>query len=332
MADLTTKYLGLELKNPIIVGSCGLTSSIKDIVQLEQAGAAAVVLKSIFEEEILREADREMDQASKSKLIYSNLSETFDYIDLHAKEKRLADYLELIRSCKSKTLIPIIASINCVSDSHWIEFASKIQNAGADALELNISLNPLDESQQDKEQVFLNIIKKVLKIVDIPVSIKVSERFSNLPHSLLEFSESGISGLVLFNRVYNPDIDIDNFSLVQSQIHSSNTEYLRPLRWIALMSDKIKCSLAASSGIHDANTVIKMILAGADAVQIVSAIYLNGKDYLIRVLDDMEKWMTQKGIFSVEQFKGKASFSAASNPAVYERIQFMKYFGMIGDK
>jgi dihydroorotate dehydrogenase (fumarate) len=332
MADLTTKYLGLDLKNPIIVGSCSLTSNIEDIVRLEQAGAAAVVLKSIFEEEILREADSDIDRASKSKLIYSHLSETFDYIDLHAKEKRLTDYLKLIRECKSKTLIPIIASINCVSDSQWIEFASKIQAAGADALELNISMSPLDESQQDKEKAFLMIIKKVLKTVDIPISIKVSERFSNLPHTLLEFSESGISGLVLFNQFYNPDIDIDHFSLVQGRMHSSDTDYLRPLRWIALMSDRIKCSLAASSGIHDANTIIKMILAGADAVQIVSALYMNGNDYLNHLLNDLDKWMNLKGIFSVDQFKGKASYTRTTDPAVYERIQFMKYYGRIGDK
>ena len=315
MADLHTNYLGLELKNPIIVGSCGLTSKLEDIVKFEQAGAAAIVLKSIFEEEILNEAAQEAADAKSSKLIYSQASETLDYIDIHTKEKRLSSYLKLIKDAKKETLIPIIASINCVSDTEWIDYAAKIEEAGADAIELNISLNPMDAKAQDKEKTFLRIIQKVLQTVSIPVSVKLSDRFSNLSHTLTEIASSGIAGLVLFNRFFYPDIDIYNFSLKSGRMHSCESEYLKPLRWIALMSDQIDCSLAASTGIHDGNTAIKQILAGADAVQIVSAFYLHGKDYITQILADIEKWMVDKGIFSIDQFKGFASYKNTSDPA-----------------
>jgi dihydroorotate dehydrogenase (fumarate) len=330
MIDLTTKYLGLELKNPIIVGSCSLTSTLEDIIQLEQNGAAAVVLKSLFEEEILNEAATDLKEAVKSNLIYSQLSETLDYIDLHTKEKRLSAYLKLISDAKKKTLIPVIASINCITDSEWIDFASKIQDAGADGLELNIFLNPMDLVSKDYEKTTQRIIKKVLKAVSIPVSIKLSDCFTNLSNIILELSESGIAGMVLFNRFYTPDIDIYSLNIVSGKIHSCENEYTKPLRWIALLSDKIKCSIAASTGIHDGSAAVKQILAGADAVQIVSTIYLNGKKQINQILSEMEKWMFDKGIFSLRQFQGQASYKNASNPAVFERMQFMKYYGRIG--
>jgi dihydroorotate dehydrogenase (fumarate) len=330
MTDLTTKYMGLELKNPIIAGSCSLTSNIEDIIQLEQSGAAAIVLKSIFEEEILNEAAINLKEAEKSKLIYSQLSETLDYIDVHTKEKRLSDYLKLIAEAKKKTLIPIIASINCITDSEWIDFATKIQDAGADGLELNIFLNPIDMVNRDYEKTLQKIVKKVLKTVSIPVAVKLSDCFTNLSGIILELSESGIAGLVLFNRFYTPDIDIYNLNIVSGKMHSCENEYVKPLRWIALLSDKIKCSIAASTGIHDGTTVVKQILAGADAVQVVSTLYLNGKKNINVMLTEMEKWMLDKGYFAVKQFKGLASYRNATNPAVYERVQFMKYYGRIG--
>ena len=226
--------------------------------------------------------------------------------------------------------MPVFASINCISDGKWVEFTKTIQNAGADALELNISMNPLDISNQEKEKTILRIIKKITKTVSIPVVIKISDRYSNLSHTIPLLSSSGISGITLFNRFYYPDIDIYNLSLVQGRMHSVDTDYMRPLRWIALLSEKIECSIIASSGIHDANTAIKMLLAGADAVQIVTTLYLNGKDYIIQMLHDLDKWMTEKGLFSIDQFRGKASYKKAIDPKMYERTQFMKYYGRIG--
>jgi dihydroorotate dehydrogenase (fumarate) len=330
MTDLTTKYLGLELKNPIIAGSCSLTSTIEEIIELEKSGVAAIVLKSLYEEEILNEAVGNLKDAKESNLIYTELSETLDYIDVHTKGKRLSNYLLLIKEAKKKTLIPIIASINCVTDSEWISFAKKIQDAGADGLELNIFFNPVDPVKKDLTQTSQKIIKKILETVTIPVAVKLSDCFTNLSDTILTLSASGISGMVLFNRFYTPDIDIYNLSAIPGRMHSCENEYTKSLRWIALLSDKMKCSVAASTGVHDGNTMIKQLLAGADVVQVVSTIYLNGKKQVNQMLIDMEKWMLEKGYFSVKQFKGLASYKHVSNPAIYERIQFMKYYGRIG--
>ncbi|MBA7516213.1 Dihydroorotate dehydrogenase [subsurface metagenome] len=205
----------------------------------------------------------------------------------------------------------------------------KIQDAGADALELNIFLNPMDIIKQDYEKIAIKIIKKVLKAVSIPISIKLSDCYTNLSRTIIEISNTGIAGLVLFNKFYSPDIDIYNLNIVSGRMHSCENEYVKPLRWIALLAENVKCSLAASTGIHNGNTVVKQILAGADAVQVVSALYLNGKNHIAQMLGEIEKWMFEKGIFSVEQFKGKAGYRNNTNPAVYERIQFMKHYGRI---
>lgn len=329
MADLSTNYLGLNLKNPIIVGSCGLTSNIEDIKKLEKNGAAAVVLKSIFEEEILHDINQEMQESINNEIIYTDLSETLDYVDLHIKEKKLDDYLSLISKCKKETLIPIIASINCITDSEWTEFAAKIQNAGADAIELNIYLNPTNLSKKEFEKITHNIINKVLKAVNIPVCVKLGNCYTNLGQEIIELSKTGISGLVLFNRFFSVDIDIHNLTTISNNVFSSPNEYQKALRWIGLLSDKVSCSLAASTGIYYSSTIIKQILAGADAVQIVSALYLNGADYISQLLFEMEQWMNKKGFYSIKHYKGKLSYNYTGNPSVYERLQFMKHYGKI---
>ncbi|MFH0999417.1 MAG: dihydroorotate dehydrogenase-like protein [Bacteroidota bacterium] len=329
MMDLSSNYLGLKLKNPIIVGSCGLTSNLNEIKKIEKFGAAAVVLKSIFEEEILKDAENQLQEAKDNAFIYDKYSETLDYIDLHLKEERLNDYIKLIKSAKKEVLIPIIASVNCVSASEWVSFAKRIEAAGADALELNISLNPTDLESKDFEKTILLIIKKVLAQVKIPVSVKINNTFTHLAQFVIDLSNTGISGLVLFNRAYTPDIDINTFEAVQGRSFSTPNAYIHSMRWIALLSDKVNCSLAASTGIHMHEAIIKQILAGADAVQIVSALYDNGIEYINELLKGLEKWMAEKGFNSLEQFKGKASSKNVGNPAVFERIQFMKYYSGI---
>lgn len=331
MADLSTDYLGITLRNPFIVGSCSLTSRLEDIIQLDQAGAGAIVLKSLFEEEILNGMGLDSTESKKKAARESFLLESMNYINLHGGKNSLREYLQLIRAVKNKISVPVIASINCISDGPWIDFIPKIQASGADAIELNISMNPLDSTNLEKERTILHIIKRVVKTVTLPVSIKISDRYSNLYQTIPQFASSGIAGIVLFNRFYYPDVDIYNMSLVQGRMHSGDSEYMKPLRWIVLLSEKIECSIAASSGIHDANTAIKMLLAGADAVQVVSALYLNGKDYLIQLLNELENWMTDMGIFSIKQIRGKASYKKSSDPKIYERIQFMKYYGRVGN-
>lgn len=327
--DLTTNYLGLNLKNPIVVGSCSLTSSVNEIKKLEKYGAGAVVLKSIFEEEILMDAENQLREAKENSFIYDRYSETLDYIDLHIKEERLTDYIQLIKNAKKEVLIPVIASVNCVSSAEWTSFAKRIEEAGADALELNISLNPTDMEIRDFELTIKEIIQKVLAQVNIPVAVKINNSFTHMARTILDLSETGIAGLVLFNRAYTPDIDIDTFEAVQGRSFSSENAYMEPLRWVALLSDKINCSLAASTGIYTSDAVIKQILAGADVVQVVSALYEHGIEHINVLLTGIEKWMEEKGFSSLEQFKGRASSKNAGNPAVFERIQFMKHFAGI---
>lgn len=327
--DLTSKYLGLNLKNPLVVGSSSLTTSVAEIKKLEKLGAGAVVLKSIFEEEILNDAQNQLNEAKENSFIYDSYSETLDYLDLHVKEERLNAYIQLIKNAKKEVLIPVIASINCVSNAEWTSFAKKIEQAGADALELNISLNPTDLVIRDFEQTLKAIIQKVLSEVKIPVAVKINNGFTHLARTILDLSESGIAGLVLFNRAYTPDIDIQSMEAVQGRSFSTSDAYIESMRWIALLSDQTKCSLAASTGIHSSETIIKQILAGADAVQVVSALYQNGPEFLVELLIGVEKWMEEKGFSSLEQFKGKASHKKVGNPAVFERIQFMKHFAGI---
>jgi len=329
MKDLTTSYLGLELKNPIIAGSCGLTGTLEGIVSMEQHGAGAVVIKSIFEEEILLEVNERMREAKKNPMIYSGLSETLDYIDLHIREDKLGNFLQLIQDAKKAVSIPVIASINCISDEDWTYFTRRMEEAGADALELNIFQNPADFKNLEFERAYFRIIEKVLKTVKIPVAVKISKYFTRLGLSVKALSETGVSGLVMFNRFYSPDIDIDKMELAAPQMYSSADEMHETLRWIAIMSERVTCNLAASTGIHTGEDVIKMLLAGATAIQLVSTLYKNGPEQINRILTELDNWMSKQGFNTVEQFRGKISRKYGADPAAFERMQFMKHFSEI---
>lgn len=327
--DLSTEYMGLKLKNPLIAASSGLTGTLDGIKTLEKSGVAAVVLKSIFEEEILLEANHQLREAKKDPMIYSGLSETLDYIDLHIREDNLGKYLELIRKAKNEVSIPIIGSINCTSQEDWMYFTKKIEEAGADALELNLFLSPADSENKEFEKAYFKIIEKVLAQVSIPVAIKISKYFTRLSLSVKALSETGVSGIVMFNRFYTPDIDIDKLTLASGKMFTSTEEQLETLRWIAIMSSKVDCDLAASTGIHSGVDMIKMLLAGATVTQVASTLYINGPDQASRILSKLEKWMDEKGFDTVKQFRGKVSQSYEGNPAAFERMQFMKYFSEI---
>jgi dihydroorotate dehydrogenase (fumarate) len=329
MKDLSTEYMGLKLKNPIIAASSGLTGTLDGIQSMERNGAGAVVIKSIFEEEILQEAKQQVEEAEQDPMIYSELSETLDYIDLHIRENNLGKFLDLIRDAKKTVSIPIIASINCVSGEDWIHFTKKMEDAGADALELNIFLNPADFKNKEFEKAYFKIITKVLATIKIPVAIKVSKYFTRLGLSVKALSETGISGIVMFNRFYTPDIDIDTMSLKSGQMFSTQEEHYETLRWMAIMSGKVSCDLAASTGIHTGEHAIKMILAGATVTQVASTLYKNGPEQISRILTKMEKWMSDKGFDSLDQFRGKVTREYQDDPAVFERMQFMKQFSEI---
>lgn len=327
--DLSTEYMGLKLKNPIVAASSGLSSTLDGIKVLENSGAAAIVLKSIFEEEIVLEANQQLKEAEKDPVIYSAMSETLDYIDVHIREDNLGKYLELIRQAKKEVNVPVIGSINCISQEDWVYFTKKIEEAGADGLELNLFLNPADFQNKEFEKAYFKIIEKVLGAVKIPVVIKISKYFTRLGLSIKALSESGISGIVMFNRFYISDIDIDTLSLTKGKLFTTSEDMSETLRWIAIMSNRVECDLAASTGIHKGEEVIKMLLAGAKVTQVASTLYKNGPDQIQRMLKKLESWMTEKGFDSLDQFRGKVADEYKGDPAAFERMQFMKHFSEI---
>ncbi|MBN2662110.1 MAG: dihydroorotate dehydrogenase-like protein [Bacteroidales bacterium] len=322
--DITTKFAGLELKSPIIVGSSGLTGSTKYFKEMEENGAGAIVLKSIFEEEIVFEYDSVVKDAQK----FGYDDENLDYFDLKIKQDNVNKYVKLIKDAKAAVNIPIIASINCVSSYEWTYFTKKIEEAGADALELNIFLMPSDvkKSAQEIEDTYFKIIEEVKKAVKIPIIIKMSSFFTNLAKMIQRVSGSGIAGLVLFNRYYNPDIDIKTKSITVSNVFSVPSDISLPLRWAAISSGKLGCSLAASTGVHCGESLIKMILAGVDAVQVVSTLYKNGMSQIKKMNDELVKYLNDNEYESIKQIKGLASQIKVDNPAMFERVQFMRYF------
>ena len=322
--NLSTKYLGLDLKSPVIVGSSGLTDSVKKIVELEKNGAAAVVLKSIFEEEITMEFERVLAEEAPSR--YKD--DYLDYFDYKIKEQNIKKYIKLISDAKEKVKIPVIASINCTTSHEWSYFASKIEEAGADALELNIFVLPstVDKNLDDIDHIYLEIINNVKNVIKIPLAIKISYYFSNLGRAIKVLSKTGVDGIVLFNRFFSPDIDLDKMEIISTNVLSTPQELPVSLRWIGIMANRVNCDLAASTGVHDGKAVIKQLLAGATAVQMVSAIYQNGPEYLKKVVKDIEDWMKAKGYESIDEFRGKLSQEKYVEPTLYERVQFMKYF------
>jgi dihydroorotate dehydrogenase (fumarate) len=327
MADLSTSYMGLKLRNPIIAGSSGLTNSLENIQKIYDHGAGAVVLKSLFEEQINFAINKTFNQSENN---YS-YPEALDYISHYTRENDLEKYLKLIREAKSKVDIPIIASINCVSSSEWISFAKKIQDAGADALELNIFILPSDPRRKadQHEQVYFDILQAVMKQVKIPVAAKISYYFSGLTNMALQLSWTGIAGLVLFNRFFSPDIDIDKFEVTSGNVFSTPGEMSLTLRWVAMLSDKVHCDIAASTGIHDGHAVIKQLLAGAKAVQVASILYQKGFEQIGLMSQEMEVWMEKHQFAHTSDFIGILSYKEAKNPAAYERVQFMKHFAGI---
>ncbi|NOY50688.1 MAG: dihydroorotate dehydrogenase-like protein [Chlorobi bacterium] len=327
MVNLETTYMGIKLKNPIIVGSSGLTNSVENIMEIEKNGAAAVVLKSLFEEQISHSASSTLMQNEFGNYY----PEAEDYVRHYTREADVERYLELVSKAKSSVGIPVLASVNCVSDSEWIEFAKKIETAGADGLELNVFVLPSDlrKKGSENESVYFDIVKSIKKTVKMPVALKISYYFSALASMINSLSWSGIDGLVMFNRFYSPDFDIESMEVKPSYIFSNPSDLSLSLRWVAMLSDHIKCDIAASTGVHDGRALIKQLLAGAKAVQIASVLYKKGFKEIGSMLETLENWMERKNFTKIEQFNGKLSLKNSENPAAYERVQFMKHFSGI---
>ncbi len=321
MSQLETTYLGLKLKNPVIVGSSGLTSSIDKIKKIEEKGAGAIVLKSIFEEQIKFEAGKLANG--------SDSPEAWDYVNYYVKNNTVQQYLDLIKKAKQEVKIPVIASINCISSEEWTGFAKSIEEAGADAIEINVFVLPNDRnaSAEKYENIYFELAKKLKSTLNIPFAFKLGSHFTNLVGFIQKLN---VPGVVLFNRFYAPDIDIDNMKFTTSEVFSSPADIRNSLRWVGIISSKIfDLDIAASTGVHDGKAVVKQLLAGANAVQVCSTLYKNGIDHLENIINEIEEWMTKHGYNNINEFRGIMSYAKIDDPLVYERSQFMKYFSSV---
>jgi len=324
MPDLSTTYMGLRLKNPLVAGSSGLTGTRAGLLELQDGGVAAVVLKSIFEEEIAAEYDDALSEAARKGMSL----ESYDYYDYEVRGAHVSQYVDFIREAKAAVSIPVIASVNCTYSHEWASFAKHIEAAGADGLELNMFFLPSDitRSSDEREKDYLQIVERVLKQVRIPVALKISSSFSTLAQMIGRLSKTGIAALVLFNRFYSIDFDIEKIAVTGSGSFSSPAELSGPLRWVALMSRRVGCDLAGSTGVHDGAGLIKMLLAGAKAVQAASAFYKNGAARAGVMLNELSGWMDRHGFKAIADFRGNLSQAESVNPGVYERVQYMKHY------
>ncbi len=322
--DLKTTYMGLTLKNPLVPSASPLSKDISTLKKLEDAGASAVVMYSLFEEQISFEAEELNHFLTRGT---ESFAEALDYFP-EPEEFNLGpeEYLDHIRKAKEATDIPIIGSLNGVSTGGWIEYAQKIQEAGADALELNVYLIPTNPQQngQEIESIYRDILRAVKRNVDIPVAMKLSPYFSSIAHMLSQLDEDGADALVLFNRFYQPDLDLEKLEVNPQVVLSSSSDILLSLRWIAIMHDRVKSSLAGTTGVHTATDVAKLVMAGADVAQMCAVLLKKGPNYLSTLLSDLETWMEQNEYESISTMKGSMSQKSVAEPAAFERANYMK--------
>jgi dihydroorotate dehydrogenase (fumarate) len=326
MSKIDTKYLGIDLASPVIVASCGLTKSIDKIKEFESNGAGAVVLKSLFEEEIRNEVSNLVKYSGQFPY-----PETEDYIREYVSDKSTQEYLELIKKAKSNVNIPVIASINCITNQEWTSYAKEIELAGADALELNIFILPTSKNQtaEDIENMYVKIVTSVAKQVKIPIAVKITQHLTNPIHTAFSLELSGAKGIVMFNRMYKPNIDINNLRTTAGDIFSSPAELQEVIRWIALTYGEIQADICATTGIQNGESALKAMLSGAKAVAISSILYKKGAQVIKDINETIDTWMKDKNFQNTKDFIGKLSYKNIDNPAAFERVQFMKFFSGI---
>ena len=319
--DLSTQYLGLELRNPLVVGASPLVTGPEDARALEEAGAAALVLHSLFEEEILAEVGAHL--AAEAHM--DSFAEALSYLP-GSGHPGPGPYLDLVARVKSAVGIPVIGSLNGFTPGGWTSHARRIQEAGADALELNVHFVASDPTVNGHEVVMQTVetVREVCSAVTIPVAVKLSPCFSSFPHMATRIREVGASGLVVFNRFYQPDLDIEELEVVPKLRLSTSEELPERLRLISLLHGRVELSLAATGGVHTAVDVIKAVMAGADVTQMVSALLLHGPEHLARTLSALEFWMEDHGYESLEQMKGCLSLAKAPNPQAIVRANYMQ--------
>ena len=322
--DLRTTYLGLKLKNPLVASAGPLTGNLETLRQLDESGIAAVVLPSLFEEQI------EHDELQINRL-YEFQTESFaeslsyfpEMADYGTGSK---EYLELIDQAKRCVSVPVIASLNGQSRGGWTRYARMIQDAGADALELNVYFVPTDCGMDgsEVERRYIDLVAEVKQSVKLPLAVKIGSQFSSIPSMAFRLMTAGADGLVLFNRYLEPDLDLESLQIVPDLVLSQRHEVRLPLRWIAILRDQLQCSLAASSGIHDAANVIRVLLVGADVAMMTTGLLKHRPAYVTPLLNELTNWLAENEYESVEQLKGSMSRANCPNPSMLERANYMK--------
>ncbi len=325
--NTNTKYLGIELKSPIIVGSCGLTADVDKMVEMEKAGAGAVVIKSVFEEQIVYDIKRNTHIVAPT----DNYGDSYEYLAAHVADDSLTRHFNMIREAKRRLTIPVIGSINCFSYENWLTYAIKFQEAGCDALELNMAILPYETttSAEDVERTFTQIINTLRKSITLPISIKVGTYFTDMAKQLQQISWMGIQGVTMFNKSVQVDIDVEEETMRNASYLSAPEDLYNTLRWTALMSKHMRCDLSASTGVYSADDVVKLLLAGATTVQVVSCLYKDGVAKLGELTKGLEAWMEKKGYDSIDKFRGKLAVRPNEKASVAMRTQFMRYFAEI---
>jgi len=322
--DLQTNYLGLELKNPIVPSASPLSKNIDTAKQLEDAGASALVMYSLFEEEMIEEAVN-LDFLIEGQSL--GTAEASSYLPVADCYKNCLDlYLEQLGNLKKSLEIPVIASLNGVTNGGWIEHAKDIEDAGADALELNIYYIPTDitESGTEVEARYIDILKSVKKQISIPVTCKLTSQFSSPGHFIKQLEAAGADGVSLFNRFYQPDINLETLELDPTLHLSSPYESLLRMHWIGLLYGQTNLSIAATGGVHNAETVIKLLMAGADITHLCSVLLKEGPEVIKTILSELIQWLEEKEYESVSQLKGSVSKGKAINPIAFERVNYLQ--------
>ncbi len=323
MSNLSVNYMGLSLSSPILAASSGLTAQLERVAEFEKAGVGGIVVKSLFEEQIVNEAEFLNTQSH-------DYPESADYLHHYIRQNSIDRYLRLVEDVKKTVRIPVIASINCYSTGEWTTFAKEIESAGADGLELNIYSLPLNVNKKSDEieREYLNVVSQVSRQIKIPVAVKIASNFTSLPGFVNSLKAHGAKGVVMFNRFYSPDIDIKRVRIFPADAFSYPEEYLKELRWMGIVSALVPgIDLSASTGIHNGTIVIKQLLAGATTAQMCTALYKKGADAILNAIADLNLFMDTQGFKSINEFKGILNYKNIENPEKFERVQFMKSFG-----
>jgi dihydroorotate dehydrogenase (fumarate) len=328
-ADLSTTYLGLKLKNPIIPSASPLSKDISNIKRMEDAGAAAVVMYSLFEEQITHDAMELYHYTTSNTNSMAEASSFLpDYVEYNVGPE---EYLEQIHKAKEAVKIPVIGSLNGCTSGGWTEYAKLIEKAGADALELNMYMLATDTeiSSEEIEKIYIETLHSVKAAIDIPVAMKISPFISSLGHFAKELDDNGADGLVMFNRFYQPDIDLETLDVVPNVRLSSEQSMRLPLRWIAILYGKIKADMAATSGVYKAEDIVKLIMSGAKVTQVFAALHKHGIEHIGTLVGSLEKWLVEHEYESLDIMRGSMSYKSVGNPAAYERANYMKALSSI---